>query len=422
VSDPVFDVPREREPASGHGATSLALLRRRDFRTLYLAVSTSEIGDALSYIALMWLGLEAGGALGVVAVRLADSLPAFFFGLHGGIAADRWSRRKLMIGADLVRAATLIPLAVAGLAGDLPLWALVVGAFVLEGATSYFAPAYGATIPAAVDRANVQQANALVHATAQALSVGGWAVAALMLQFVPVSTFFAIDAATFLISALLLTRLAAGRARAAEGESTSLRDGIDALRPRRALSRAVIVFAVAMTITTGSWIAGVPTLVRDTLDHGPAGFSLVMIGFAIGSIGTGLMLTRVAVRSKARASMLAWTIYLPAYGLIAVAGSLPLVAAAAVGTGAGETLSYVLLNSAAQEEVPDHVLGRVLGVISFVHRGAHATGLLLIAPLFAIADAQPLFGILAVATMAVGLVGALLATRMTSTAAEARAG
>jgi hypothetical protein len=247
-------------------------------------------------------------------------------------------------------------------------------------------------------------------------------VAALMLQFVPVSTFFAVDAATFLVSAALLTRLGAGRDRAAEGESTRLREGIDALRPRRALSLAVIVFAIAMTITTGSWIAGVPTLIRDTLDHGPAGFSLVMIGFAVGSIGTGLVLTRVAVRSKARASMLAWTIYLPAYGLIAMAGSLPLVAAAAIGTGAGETLSYVLLNSAAQEEVPDHVLGRVLGVISFVHRGAHATGLLLVSPLFAIADAQTLFAAAAVATMAVGLAGAVLATRITGAAAQARAG
>jgi hypothetical protein len=120
--------------------------------------------------------------------------------------------------------------------------------------------------------------------------------------------------------------------------------------------------------------------------------------------------------------MLAWLIYLPAYGLIAVAGSLPLVAAAAIGTGAGETLSYVLLNSAAQEEVPDHVLGRVLGVISFVHRGAHATGLLLVAPLFAVASTQPLFGVAAVATMAVGLVGAALATRMARTTPDARAG
>ena len=86
-----------------------------------------------------------------------------------------------MVGADLVRAATLIPVAVAGLAGSLPLWGLVVAAFILEGATSYFAPAYGATIPAVVDRENVQQANALVQATAQGLSVGGWALAALLL-------------------------------------------------------------------------------------------------------------------------------------------------------------------------------------------------------------------------------------------------
>ena len=53
----------------------------------------------------------------------------------------------------------------------------------------------------------------------------------------------------------------------------------------------------------------------------------------------------------------------------------------------------MLLNSAAQEEVPDAVLGRVLGVISFVHRGAHATGLLLVAPIFAIAAARPIFGV-----------------------------
>jgi hypothetical protein len=252
VSDPVFDVPRERAIAEGHDATSWSLLRRRDFRTLFVAVSTSELGDALNYVAFMWLALEEGGALGVVAVRLADSLPAFFFGLHGGIAADRWSRRRLMIGADLVRAATLVPVAVAGLAGSLPLWGLVAAAFVLEAATSYFAPAYGATIPAVVERPNVQRANALVHATAQALSVGGWALAALLLLVLPISTFFAVDAATFLVSAALIWRLRAGRGRAAHGEAPRLREGIAALRPLRALALAVVVFAVAMTITTGS--------------------------------------------------------------------------------------------------------------------------------------------------------------------------
>ena len=77
-----------------HGA--LALLRRRDFRRLFLAVAISELGDALQYIALMWIALEKGGPLGVVAVRLADSVPALVFGRHGGIAAARWMRSRLM--------------------------------------------------------------------------------------------------------------------------------------------------------------------------------------------------------------------------------------------------------------------------------------------------------------------------------------
>jgi MFS family permease len=369
----------------------------------------------------MWVALEKGGALGVVAVRLADSVPAFFFGLHGGIAADRFSRRKLMVAADLVRCATLVPVAVAGLSGSLPLWALVAAAFALEAAASYFAPAYLATVPAVVDRENVQSANALVQATLQALSVGGWALAAVLLTVVPLSTFFAVNAVSFLLSALLLSRLHSGSARVAGDGTMRLRDGIAALRPRRALAVAVATFGAAMTITTGSWIAGIPTFVRTTLHHGAGGFSVVMIGFAAGAIAVGALLARVPVRHKARASMLAWAVYLPAYGLVAAAGSLPWLVAAAVGSGAGETFSYVLLSSAAQEEVPDEVLGRALGVIAFVHRGAHATGLLLVAPLFAVAAPRPLFAAAACATAAVGLSGAALAAR-SSRAAAARGG
>src|SRR5439155_24706848 len=162
-------------------------------------------------------------------------------------------------------------------------------------------------------------------------------------------------------------RAAAGRGRARKCRSlaATARGNRGATSSARAVAR-VVVFAVAMTITTGSWIAGVPTFVRDTLHQGPGDFSMVMIGFAVGAIVVGAVLARIRVRAKARASMLAWLLYLPAYGLIAVTGSLPLLVVAAVGTGAGETISYVLLNSAAQEEVPDAVLGRVLGVISFV--------------------------------------------------------
>src|SRR5581483_11533840 len=102
---------RPASPPSSHVEIERAqdLLRRPDFRRAYLAVTTSELGDALHYIALMWFAFDVGGAAGVIAVRVADSVPAIVFGLHGGIAADRFSRKRLMVGADVTRALVLAP-------------------------------------------------------------------------------------------------------------------------------------------------------------------------------------------------------------------------------------------------------------------------------------------------------------------------
>jgi MFS transporter, DHA3 family, macrolide efflux protein len=415
MSDPVLNVPRELEPTPTEPpGRALQLLRRPDFRRLYLAVVASELGDSLHYIALMWFAFDAGGPLGVVAVRLADSIPAIVFGLHGGLAADRWSRKRLMVSSDLVRGVVLIPVAAAGLAGSLPLWGLVVAAFVLEAATSYFEPAYGATVPALVERANVQQANALVQATAQTLSIGGWAVAALLLTFMPVSVFFAVNAVSFFVSAALIARIRRASAHDPHAPRPRIQEGLLALRPLPVLAASVVALGVAVTITAGSWIGGIPTLVRDGLHRGAGGFAIVMTGYAAGSIASGALLARLEIKRKARASLLAWVMYLPGYGLIAFAHSLPVAIAGAFFAAVGQSSSVVLINSAAQEDVDDSVLGRVLGVISLTHRGAHATGLLLISPLFAFVGARIVFGASALAVPLVGLVAlavAAVATR-----------
>jgi MFS transporter, DHA3 family, macrolide efflux protein len=402
VSDPVLDIPRELEPPTAAAPGAFSLLRRRDFRRLFLAVAASELGDSLHYIALMWFALDAGGPLGVIAVRLADSVPAIVFGLHGGLAADRFSRKRLMVSADLLRALILVPIAIAGIAGSLPLWGLVVASFLLEAATSYFAPAYGATIPTLVDRENVQGANALVQASVQALSIGGWAVAALLLTVLPVSIFFGVNAVSFLVSAALIAGIRHGQEHDPHAQPPSIRAGLEALRPRPALAAAVLALGVAVSITSGTWIGGVPTFVQKTLNDGPGTFAVLMIGYAAGSILSGVLLARFPIRRKARASMLAWVCYLPGYGLLALAHSLPLAVAGAFCAALGQASSVVLINSAAQEEVPDSLLGRVLGVVSLTHRGAHATGLIFVAPLFAVASARAVF---AASSLAVPLVG-----------------
>jgi hypothetical protein len=82
----------------------------------------------------------------------------------------------------------------------------------------------------------------------------------------------------------------------------------------------------------------------------------------------------------------------------------------------GQGTAYVLVTSAAQEEVPDHLLGRVMGLISLTHRGAHATGLLFVSPLFAILAPDTVFAAAAIALPIVGIAGAV-----TARASEARA-
>jgi hypothetical protein len=418
VADPVTATPPEETAPAAASERALALLRRRDFRRTYLAIGVSELGDAFQYIALMWLALESAGPLGVIAVRLADSVPALLFGLHGGLIADRLDRKRTMIGADLVRGAVLVPIAAAGLAGELPLAALVAAAFVLTAATSYFAPAYGAILPALVDRRNVQQANGLVRATADALLVGGWALAALLLAALPLSAFFVLNSASFFLSAVLLSGVRVRQ----DGEPPAqlrIRDGFAALRPLPALAAAVGVLAVAVTISSGTWIVGVPELVRTELGRGAAVFSLVAAAYAFGSIAAGIALTRVTIRRKAVGSIVAWSAYLPGYALFALASSVPVALAAGAAVGFGQGASWVLINSAAQEQVPDRLLGRVMGLIALVHRGAHATGLLFVAPLFAVTEPQLVFAAAAIAIPLTALMGLAFASRREAAAPAA---
>jgi hypothetical protein len=295
-----------------------------DFRRAYLANAVSQSGNAFQFVALMWFAVESAGPLGVVAVRLVDALPALLFSLHGGVVADRWDRRRTMVATDLLRGLVLIPIAIAGIVGTVPLWALVATAFVLTTGASYFTPAFGAMLPSVVGQAGVQHANGLVNATNAALQVGGWAVAAAMLGFVSPGTFFTINAASFFASAVLLARVRSGAAcePSAARSTSTLRDGFVGLRTRTGLPVAVTMLGVGMTLTTGVWTVGVAELAHARLDRGASGLAVLLAATAAGTISAAAFLARRPVRRKVLSSCLAWTLHVPGYLLLGFASSL----------------------------------------------------------------------------------------------------
>jgi MFS family permease len=122
--------------------SSLQVLRRRDFRLLFLGQGVSVLGDRMVAVALAFAVLEVGGSASAVGLVLAcATLPLVGSVLFGGVVADRTSRRAVMIGADLVRVASQGATAALLIAGVAEVWTLALFAGVTGAATGFFNPA-----------------------------------------------------------------------------------------------------------------------------------------------------------------------------------------------------------------------------------------------------------------------------------------
>src|SRR5919109_154717 len=105
------------------GVAMLGPLRIRDFRLLWTGMTVSLLGDGIFYVAIAWQVYELSDApTALSTVGLAMSLSQVVFLLLGGVASDRFDRRRVMLAADLLRAAVIGLLSVLALTGSLRLW------------------------------------------------------------------------------------------------------------------------------------------------------------------------------------------------------------------------------------------------------------------------------------------------------------
>jgi hypothetical protein len=166
------------------------------------------------------------------------------------------------------------------------------------------------------------------------------------------------------------------------------------------------------------WTVGVAQLAHG-LGHGPAGLSLLLAATALGTISTGALLARRPVGYPVRKSCAAWTLLLPGYALLAT-GSLPLALAGTFVVGVAAGAALVLVTTAAQQSVPDDVLGRVMGIIFLATAGAKPVGLLLIGPLYTVVGVPAMFvagGIVCASAAIASVLAVVSATRAAVAAA-----
>jgi Transmembrane secretion effector len=340
---------------------AMRVLGYRDFRNLFIGQAASTIGDRLIFVALALYVTDIGSPTDVGIVLAAATLPLVGFLLLGGVWADRLPRHRVMIVTDLIRFSLHAALAALIFTGAVEIWHLVVIEALFGTAEAFFRPAYTGLVPQTVPEAMIQEAKAAGSAVETIAEFAGPALATALVLGLGAGWAFALDAATFLVSAYFLARVRP-RARGAAPERRSvideLREGYAEVRSRAWIWVTVAVFAVALLLSLGPWTTLGPTVAED--EYGSTG----IFGLLAAAMGAGTMLGAVlGFRWRPLYPMRAgflWVLPWPVVTVVFAIGAPLLVLVPLFGVaGVGLSLFGIWWDTALAERVPPHTLSRV---------------------------------------------------------------
>jgi MFS family permease len=399
----------------------LDLLRRApDYRRLFLATLGSGAGTYLAALALMVdIFDRTGSGKWVSALLIAEFLPMILVGLLLGPLVDRLSRRRLMIASDLVRLAVFGVLPFAGNATT-----IIALAFVAGVATGFFRPAVYAGLPNLVDDDDLPTANSLLQAVENVAWMIGPVVGGLLISARgDPDVAYWVNAATFLVSALFLTRIPARRLQAGSVESRGhwqdIGDGLRVVLGSRALLLVLVVWNVVLLGNAAVNVAEI-VLAKVSLDAGDVGFGILVgasgLGLTLGSLAASPLLERVGIRSAYTASI---ALMAAGFGLAAVAPHLVVAVVGVVigtlGNGAAVVCNALLV----QRGAPDALRGRAFTVIMSSNYVMLGLGMVAAGPLVDAFGARWLWGGASAAFLLAALTALALARGLESRVAGA---
>jgi MFS family permease len=340
----------------------VALLRRRlDLRTLTAALTLSYIGTGAGLTALvLYVQSTEGTGVAVGALLLAETAPRLLGPLAGAVV-DRTDLRRLMIGCDAGAAAAFALLALLP-----PFAAILALSAVANGLQAMYSPARSSLIAEIVEPAELPTAYAIENSAFNVQVAIGPIIGGLLVAVGGASLALWIDAATFSVAALVISRLRTTRARPEEAaRSTVLADARAGLAYafRDPVARTVALTLLAVVGFLGVEDVALPFLVRDTLGGGPAAYGLASGAFGVGMLAASLYLAFRPTRAPGRtylAGVAAGGVGAIGAGLSPGLGG---VIAFNGGAGAGNGMENVANNTLIQRHIPRAMLGRVFGVI-----------------------------------------------------------
>jgi MFS transporter, DHA3 family, macrolide efflux protein len=359
------------------------LVRRADLGRLWLGEVVSQIGDSVFQIALLWMTLELTGSSALTGlVAMSSTLPMLVFGLFAGALADRIDRRRLMLAADLGRAALVLLLPLLYAAGRLDVPVLVVVTLLMAVLSAHFNPARDALVPALVPAGELRAANAWIQSGWQLAMLAGPGLAGLLIPLTGEVQLFTVDGLSFLLSFALIWMIRARPERPAAAPTAGaalrhaladVREGLAHAASDRRLRVLLWITAVDNLFIMGPAIVGVPIFVRQVLGGGPQDYAYLLTAFAFGMLAGTLLLGWLGGRVR-NSRLLLWGIVLDGITFLPLAWT----------TSWSGAYATILIHSLAipliivprptlvQLIVPPRLHGRVFSMISVAVTGLTA--------------------------------------------------
>lgn len=393
---------------------TLHVLRVRDFRLLFGGQLISVIGDQFYVVALPWLILSDGGSPQELGLVLSCyGVPRIATLLWGGILSDRTRPRRVMLVADSVRALLVGALALVALWGHPPSWLLCAFAFGLGVFAGLFRPAAHAIMPDLLDRDDVQVGNSITASSASFARLVGPAVGGVVVGTARIGIAFAVDALSFVVSAVTLmaighgaraqrqqgaqrpaasARLAPTRANGIPSETTTTHSASgnpNATRAQSATARSLwrlltsspelqilLLFTGLVNLTSGGVLeVALPTLARDDLRAGATGFGFLLVALSIGALVGGIATGWMArLQHRGVVLLILGLLEGGCLALVPLVGtSLGLQGAALAlgGLGIANGVDFVLTVTILQHLFPREVLGRVMSLLMLAVYGLY---------------------------------------------------
>ena len=345
------------------------------FSAMWLGQVISSLGDRVHQIALVFLVARAtnGSPLALGLIFAAMTVPTVLVGPVAGALVDRWDRKWVMVGSDLLRAGLVMAIPAAAVLNVGIVFGLV---FLLAVASSFFRPARVAALPQVVPDEDLLTANSAMWVADTVTDLAGYGLGGLFVAFLgsALSVAFWIDGASYLASALLVAAVAIPRiAPAVGGEAGGVVPSLraDLLSGWRFLRAETVLFATTIQASIAEYGLGALTALSPLLvaalplggTDAPTAYGFFEMAMGAGLLGGGIVLGGLATRIPKGRSIVAGFI---ALGLaligLAATGSLVLALVFAGVVGVANVVFVVPSQTIFQQRTPASMLGRVISI------------------------------------------------------------